>query len=63
MEGNRLICGCMRIYEKEIREAYEQGARTFSDVQKMTQAGTSCGNCRILVEKVLRSLENFENKP
>ena len=57
MSDNRLICGCMRVYEDTIRKAYEEGARTFTDIQNATDAGTSCGNCRILVEKVLRSCE------
>ena len=54
MERGRLICGCMRVYEGTLREAVRRGARTYDDLQRETLVGTSCGNCRILAERVLR---------
>lgn len=53
--GDRLICGCVRVYQSDIEKAIENGARTFNDIQRMTKAGTSCGNCRPLVDKILRN--------
>ena len=53
--GNRLICGCDRVYEDAIRQAIREGAATFEEVQKATGCGNGCGNCRLLVEKLLRS--------
>ena len=64
MAGNRLICGCMRVYEDTIREACANGASNYTDIQNMTGAGTSCGNCRILIERILRSVrEEMEQGP
>ncbi|MBQ1492337.1 MAG: (2Fe-2S)-binding protein [Blautia sp.] len=53
--GNRLICGCERVYEKDIVEAVRQGARTLSEVQSRVSCATSCGNCKILIEKVIQN--------
>ena len=57
MEGksrNRLICGCLRLYETDIRQAARNGARDWAALQEMTGIGTGCGNCRVLAERVLR---------
>lgn len=54
MERGRLICGCLRLYEGGLRQAVREGARSYDDLQQMTMVGTSCGNCRVLVERVLR---------
>lgn len=60
---DKLICSCVRIYQSDIENAIENGARTFNDIQQMTNAGTSCGNCRPPVEKILRNkLEELNEK-
>ena len=51
---NRLICGCDRVYAEDIRIAVRQGAQTYADVQKVMTVGSGCGNCRVLVERVIR---------
>ena len=53
--GNRLLCGCERVYEKDILEAVREGARSLADVQEKVSCATSCGNCKILIEKVIRN--------
>ncbi len=55
---DKLICGCVSIYKSDIEKAVQEGARTFNDIQKITGAGTSCGNCRPLVEKIIRETLN-----
>lgn len=52
--NDRLICSCERVYESTIREAIENGSQSFADLQKSTGLGRSCGNCRPLVERILR---------
>lgn len=52
--GNKLICGCVRVYRSDIEEAVRNGSHTYTEIQETTGAGTSCGNCRPLVEKVIR---------
>nr|WP_298877690.1 (2Fe-2S)-binding protein [uncultured Mogibacterium sp.] len=51
---NRLICGCIRVYRSDIKEAVKNGAHAYTEIQEVTGAGTSCGNCRPLVEKVIK---------
>ena len=51
---DKLICGCVRVYCSDIERAILNGARTYTEIQEKTGAGTSCGNCRPLVEKIIR---------
>ena len=51
---DRLICSCERVYESTIREAIVNGASSFTELQNTTGLGRSCGNCRPLVERILR---------
>ncbi len=70
--GRRLVCICNMVTEDEIRIALKKGARSTSDIQKITRAGTSCGRCLVqidgLVEEFLSELPddpqqklNFDN--
>lgn len=52
--GNKLICGCVRVYRSDIEKAVGNGAHTYIEIQEATGAGTSCGNCRTLVERVIK---------
>jgi NAD(P)H-nitrite reductase len=56
--GDRLICGCMRLHESDIRKAIAEGAQNYEELQRLTGCGTGCGNCRILVEKILKSVNS-----
>lgn len=47
---DKLICGCVRVYRSDIEKAILNGAHTYTEIQEKTGAGTSCGNCRPLVE-------------
>ncbi len=42
MEMHELVCYCDNVTKAQIIEAMEQGARTLSDIRKMTGACTSC---------------------
>lgn len=52
--SDRLICSCERVYESTIKKAIEDGSHSFADLQKSTGLGRSCGNCRPLVERILK---------
>ena len=39
---------------QSIERAILNGAHTYTEIQEKTGAGTSCGNCRPLVEKIIR---------
>ena len=41
------------VTEKEILDAVAKGARSTSDIQKMTRAGTSCGRCLPWIDSIV----------
>ncbi len=51
--SKRLVCLCNMVTEKEILAALQKGARTTSDIQKMTRAGTSCGRCLPWIDTIV----------
>lgn len=51
--SNRLVCLCNAVTEKEIIAALKKGARSTSDIQKKTCAGTSCGRCLVVIDSIV----------
>ena len=45
MKDEDIICTCMSVSVKDIRQAIDEGARTVQEVQDKTGAGTVCGVC------------------
>lgn len=41
-----LICFCMNVTYKEIKNAIEKGCTELSDIVKITKASTACGSCQ-----------------
>ena len=50
------ICHCLGITDKDIETAFNQGARTWEDLQQATKIGTACGSCK---DKALELLHEF----
>jgi bacterioferritin-associated ferredoxin len=44
--GLVLVCHCLRVFDRTIRECVRGGARTADDVSDQCGAGTGCGGCR-----------------
>ena len=40
-----LVCHCMAVYESEVRDEIDRGARDESDIADACDAGTVCGGC------------------
>ena len=57
--GNRLVCICSMVSEKEILSALKKGARTTGEIQKATTAGTTCGKCLAVIDQVV---DEFNSK-
>lgn len=51
--SKRLVCLCNMVTEKEILAALQKGARTTTDIQKITRAGTSCGRCLPWIDTIV----------
>ncbi|MDR2068318.1 MAG: iron-sulfur cluster assembly scaffold protein [Spirochaetaceae bacterium] len=50
------ICHCLGITDKDIETAFNQGARTWEELQQATKIGTACGSCKT---KALELLHEF----
>jgi nitrogen fixation NifU-like protein len=55
-EAATTICQCMGITDKDIENAFKQGARTWENLQQATKIGTVCGGCK---EKAMELLHEF----
>lgn len=55
--GNRLVCICNMVSEKEIIAALKKGATSTEDIQYLTRAGTSCGKCLMTIDQVVQEYE------
>jgi nitrogen fixation NifU-like protein len=50
------ICHCLSITDKDIENAFHNGARSWEDLQAATKIGTVCGGCK---SKALELLHEF----
>ncbi|MDR2185161.1 MAG: iron-sulfur cluster assembly scaffold protein [Treponema sp.] len=57
-EQAAVICSCLGITDKDIENAFHNGARSWEDLQQATKIGTVCGGCR---EKALELLHEFSH--
>ena len=53
MEKKGIVCHCMDVSKRDIKIAMTKGARTLENIQELTGAGTVCGGCIELIEKIL----------
>ena len=44
-EDNKIVCGCFKITEQDLKNAIKNGANSFEEVQAITKVGTGCGKC------------------
>jgi nitrogen fixation NifU-like protein len=58
-EEARVVCHCMNVTDQEIEEAVLDGARSFSDIQEKTKAGTVCAGCK---EEIIDLLDKYKKK-
>lgn len=56
MDKDETICTCFGLTVGDIEEAYNNGAKTYEELQDATSCGTACGMCeddiRGLIEKL-----------
>lgn len=57
MFDEEVICTCTGVTVKAIKEAFENGAHTVTDIQAETGAGTICGACLDKIEVLLNELK------
>jgi len=57
-EATTEICHCLGITDKDIENAFQNGARDWEALQQATKIGTVCGSCK---EKALELLHGLEH--
>lgn len=55
--GDRFVCICNMVSEKEILTTLKKGAKSTEDIQFMTRAGTSCGKCLMTIDQIVEEYE------
>ena len=50
------ICHCLGITDKDIENAFQQGARNWEQLQQATKIGTVCGSCKERAMELLHGL-------
>jgi len=58
IEETITICHCLGITDKDIENAFQNGARSWEKLQQATKIGTVCGSCK---EKAVELLHGFEH--
>ena len=57
MDNDKVVCGCTNVTVQNLRDAIENGAKSFEEVQSITKVGTGCGKCvdsvKVLVDELL----------
>jgi nitrogen fixation NifU-like protein len=59
VEETIVICDCLGITDKDIENAFQNGARNWEQLQQATKIGTVCGGCREKAEELLHGLEHI----
>jgi nitrogen fixation NifU-like protein len=55
-EAATIICNCLNITDKDIENAFHNGARTWEQLQQATKIGTVCGKCE---KKAMELMHEF----
>ncbi|WP_234117105.1 (2Fe-2S)-binding protein [Clostridium hydrogenum] len=45
MEDSKVVCGCHKVTEDDLKNEVKNGAKSFEEVQAVTKVGTGCGHC------------------
>jgi nitrogen fixation NifU-like protein len=53
------ICNCLGITDKDLEAAWNNGARTWEDLQAATKLGTVCGSCKTRALELLHEFEHI----
>ncbi|MCL2478881.1 MAG: iron-sulfur cluster assembly scaffold protein [Treponema sp.] len=58
-EEAKEICHCLNITDKDIENAFMQGAKTWEALQQATKIGTVCGKCKDEAMELLHGLAHI----
>jgi nitrogen fixation NifU-like protein len=55
----QIICNCLGITDKDIEDAFHNGARTWEALQQATKLGTVCGGCKTKAMELLHEFTHI----
>jgi bacterioferritin-associated ferredoxin len=59
VDDNQVICTCINVTVKDLKDAIKNGAKSFEQVQSATKVGTGCTGCvdsvKVLVDELLEN--------
>ena len=58
-EASKEICHCIGITDRDIENAFRQGAHTWEQLQQATKIGTVCGQCKDEAMELLHGLAHI----
>ena len=58
-EASKIICNCLGISDKDIENAYLNGARNWEQLQQATKIGTVCGSCKDTAMELMHGFEHI----
>jgi nitrogen fixation NifU-like protein len=58
-EPSSIICHCLGITDKDIENAFQNGAKNWEQLQQATKIGTVCGGCKEKAVELLHGLEHI----
>jgi bacterioferritin-associated ferredoxin len=57
MDNDKVVCKCKKVSVQNLKDAIDNGAKSFEEVQEATKVGTGCGMCKdsvkVLVDELL----------
>jgi NAD(P)H-nitrite reductase large subunit len=56
MNNDKVVCGCFNVTEQDIKNAINNGAKSYQEVQDITKVGTGCGGCVVSSEALVNEL-------
>jgi bacterioferritin-associated ferredoxin len=56
MDDDEIVCNCMSVTLGDIKDAIENGASTFEEVQEVTNIATGCGQCEDEARRIVDEL-------
>jgi len=54
--NGKVVCGCFKVTEQDLKNAIKNGAKSFEEVQAVTKVGTGCGKCVDSVKSIVEEL-------
>lgn len=56
MDNNAVVCNCYNLTVQDLKNAIDNGAKSFEEVQAATKVGTGCNQCIDSTKSIVNEL-------